>query len=102
MLVEKHTFKKEEVEELKTMFENQKVNNIGVGANVGIFAGAAILLGLIGVGISAIALSIINKKNAEKIYKAEYGYMINLLCGVRRIDFNRFIGVEDNSSEGTK
>ena len=31
MLVEKHTFSKEEIKELKSMFENQKLSNIGVG-----------------------------------------------------------------------
>lgn len=102
MIVDKHTFKKEEIEELKTMFENQKINNIGVGANVGIFAGAAVLLGLIGVGLSAITMSIINKKNAEKIYKAEYGYMVNLLCNTRKVDFDTFIGIETSSSMGDK
>lgn len=96
MIVEKHTFKSNEIKELKEMFENQKVDNINVGANVGILAGSAVLLGLIGVGISAVTLAIINKKNADKIYKAEYGYMINLICGNRRIDFNNFIGIENN------
>ena len=31
MLVEKHTFNKEEIKELKSMFENHKLSNIGVG-----------------------------------------------------------------------
>lgn len=96
MIVEKHTFKKEELEELKKKLEKEKLNIINTGTNVGILAGAAVLLGLIGIGISAVTLAVINNKNADKIYQAEYGYMINLLCGTRRIDFNNFLGIEFN------
>ena len=102
MLVEKHTFKKEEVEELKTMFNDPKVKTMNSALIHAITIASALLISPIGLAASAAVLTAVNKKNAEKIYKAEYGYMINLLCGVRRIDFNRFIGVEDNSSEGTK
>lgn len=96
MIVEKHTFKKEELEELKKKFETEQLNIIDTGTNVGILAGSAILLGLIGIGISTVTLTVINNKNADKIYQAEYGYMINLLCGTRREDFNDFIGIEFN------
>ena len=102
MLVEKHIFKKEEIEELKNIFEEQKLNNVGVGANIGIFAGAAFLLGLIGIGISTVTMTIINKKNADKIYKCEYGYMINLLCNTQRVDFDNFIGYDKAKLLGEK
>ena len=105
MIVEKHTFKKEELEELKKELEKEqlKLNSINIGTNMGILSGSAFFLALIGLGISSISLGIsgvtwvvINNKNADKIYQAEYGYMINLLCGTKRIDFNNFLGIEFN------
>ena len=103
MIVEKHTFRKEELEELKKKFEKEQLNSTNIdtniGINMGISAGSAFLfslissgIGLITLGISGVALAVINNKGADKIYQAEYGYMINLLCGTRREDFNDFIG----------
>lgn len=100
LLVEKHSFTKDELEQLKDMFEKQELNgNVGAGASVGSVAVAGVLLGLIGVGIAAIAIKVINKKNADKIYKAEYSYMINLLCNAKRVDFNAFTGIEASSEK---
>lgn len=119
MIVEKHIFEKEEFEELKEVFENKKLNKIntrtkmtilGVLASFIGFCGGGIASntfkndesekisnwlvlagGLVGIASSSIALWFI-KKNTDKIYQAEYEYMINLLFGKRIMDFYDFIG----------
>lgn len=98
LLVEKHKFTSDEIKELKNMFHEQKIHKLNAGATAGIMTGAAILLGLIGIAITSTVLAIINKKEADKIYLAEYGYMINLLFDSKRIDFDKFMGIEDKET----
>ena len=59
----------------------------------GITIASTVLISPIGFAATAVLASI-NKKNSDKIYKAEYGYMINLLCNIRKDDFDTFIGYE--------
>jgi len=105
MIVEKYTFKKEEIEELKTLFESQGINNMGISISSGIFtentiakavallpdSTIALLSGLsltlIGEELNPIALK-------KQIYKSEYTYMVKSLCSVRKMDFDSFLGIE--------
>ena len=93
MLVEKQTFKKEDIEELKIMFEKDEVSYMNAWIIRGITIASTVLISPIGFAATAV-LATINKKNSDKIYKAEYGYMINLLCNTRKEDFDHFIGYE--------
>jgi len=94
VLVDEHTFNKEEITELKNLFEQKKIQYATSGVKVGIMVGAFTILGLIGVGIGAITMAIINKKSASKIYKAEYSYLLDTLLGNQQITFNKFMGIE--------
>jgi hypothetical protein len=93
ILVEKQTFNKEDIEELKNMFEKEKVSYMNAWIIRGITIASTVLISPIGFAATAVLASI-NKKNSDKIYKAEYGYMINLLCNIRKDDFDTFIGYE--------
>lgn len=93
MLVDKQTFKKEDIAELKILFEKEKISymNAWIIRVISIFA--AVLISPIGLAATAV-LATLNKKNSDKIYKAEYVYMMNVLCNTRKEDFDRFIGYE--------
>ena len=104
VLVDEHTFNKEEITELKNLFEKKKIQYATGGAKVGIMVGAFAILGLIGVGLGAITMAIINSKSASKIYKAEYSYLLDTLLGNQQIAFKNFMGFKaestlENSSE---
>ncbi len=98
LLVEKHTFEKGELETLKSMFENQDVKYMNKWIVRGVTIASSVLISPIGLVASAV-LATINIKNATKIYKAEYGYMINQLCYTKRTDFNEYIGIDNNSEQ---
>jgi hypothetical protein len=93
MLVEKQTFKKEDIEELKILFEKEKISYMNAWIIRVITIFSAVLISPLGFAATAV-LATLNKKNADKIYKAEYVYMMNVLCNTRKEDFDRFIGYE--------